>query len=71
MRKSRALTIRKTSISPSTMLVGILAIGLVIWLIFKNRKSTGQYLNEESWDVQYNSDGLPTKIVIHRNAVRR
>ena len=68
MRKSRALT---TSLSPSTMLIGILAIGLALWFIFKNKQTVGRYLNEESWDVQYNSDGLPTKIVIHRNAVRR
>ena len=28
-----------------------------------------EYHNEESWDVEYNADGMPTKITIHRNAL--
>ncbi|GAI95824.1 unnamed protein product, partial [marine sediment metagenome] len=28
------------------------------------------YANEESWDIDWNEDGLPTKIVVHRNAAR-
>jgi len=28
------------------------------------------YSNEETWDVQYNSDGMPTKVTIHRKAVQ-
>jgi len=30
-----------------------------------------QYSNKEAWDVTYNDDGLPTKIVIHREAMER
>lgn len=67
MRKSKALTVRTNP----NMLIGILAIGLLLWLILKNKQTAGQYKNEESWDITYNVDGLPTKIVIHRNAVRR
>lgn len=57
----------------------ILILGLLIlafWLINRNKTATptqaiaGTYKNEEAWDVQYNSDGLPTKIVVHRNATR-
>lgn len=34
-----------------------------------SRRAT-QYTNTEEWDVQYNQDGLPTKIVVHRKAVQ-
>lgn len=74
MRKSKALTVRRTSLSRTnpTVLIGILVIGLLLWFILKNKQSTvGQYQNEEAWDITYSTDGLPTKIVIHRNAVRR
>ena len=62
---------RRASIPIGTILI-IVIIGLVIYFIAKNKTSpiTGQYSNKEEWDVQYNPDGLPTKIVIHRNAVR-
>lgn len=33
-------------------------------------KPAGTYRNTESWNVSYNEDGLPTKIEIHRDAVR-
>ena len=54
-------------------LLGLALIGLIIWLFVKNKGQSpvGQYLNEESWYVSYNEDGLPTKITIHRNAVRQ
>ena len=51
----------------------VVLIGAVIWYLVKNKNgaaAAGQYLNEESWDVAYNNDGLPTKITIHRNATR-
>ncbi|MBA7555202.1 hypothetical protein ES705_47858 [subsurface metagenome] len=28
------------------------------------------YANEESWDITWNEDGLPEKIVVHRNATK-
>ncbi len=59
--------------SGMSMLFLAVAAAFVIWMLVKNRASaSGQtYSNEESWDVKYNSDGLPVKIVIHRNAVRK
>ena len=52
----------------------VLVIGIVAYFIWKNYKKSpvgiGSYKNEESWDVSYNEDGMPTKIVVHRNAVR-
>jgi len=29
------------------------------------------YANEESWEITWNPDGLPTKIEVHRNATRK
>ena len=62
--------------SSFSWLLGLALVGLIIWLFVKNKSQgsaspVGQYLNEESWDVSYNEDGLPTKITIHRNATRR
>lgn len=28
------------------------------------------YANEESWEITWNEDGLPEKIVVHRNATQ-
>lgn len=28
------------------------------------------YANEESWEITWSPDGLPTKIVVHRNATK-
>jgi len=28
------------------------------------------YLNEETWEVEWSSEGLPTRITVHRNAQR-
>lgn len=74
---TKSLATRNVSLSnpqPSwEMLVMVVLIGAVIWYLVKNKNgaaAAGQYLNEESWDVAYNNDGLPTKITIHRNATR-
>lgn len=29
------------------------------------------YQNEESWEIDWSEDGLPTRIVVHREAVRK
>jgi len=75
MRKNKSLTKRNVAlnnpgpnISIGTIAIVVL-VGIVIYLIFKNR-TAGAYQNAESWDVQYNEDGLPTKITIHRDARR-
>ena len=28
------------------------------------------YVNEESWEIEWNEEGLPTRIIVHRNAQR-
>ena len=58
-------------ISGTTLLIGAVLIGLLIWFIFKSKPAAAQYNNVESWDVSYNEDGLPTKITIHREAIRK
>ena len=54
------------------VLIGIALIALIIYLLIKKNQGsiTGQYSNKEEWDVQYNEDGLPIKISIHREATR-
>ena len=59
-------------ISGTTLIIGLVLVGLIIWLVVRNKQPTaGQYLNKESWDISYNEDGLPTKITINRDATRR
>jgi len=74
---SKALTERQVQVSnPGTpsagLIIGLIVVGLIIWYLLKRKEAqpAGQYLNEEKWDVQYNVDGLPTSITIHRNATR-
>jgi len=57
----------------SLVIIGaVLVIALLLWMLMKSRQAPStQYQNEESWDVAYNEDGLPTKITIHRNAVQK
>lgn len=33
-------------------------------------KKAHHYTNEETWDITWSEDGLPAKVVIHRNAVQ-
>jgi len=75
MKKSRSLAKRnvalaKPNISISTIAI-IALVGFLLYLVLKNRSTTiGSYKNEESWDVAYNDDGMPTRITIHRDAKR-
>ena len=70
VKYKRNLPAKRVAVSIGTIIT-IVIIGLVIYLVLKNKTgSAGKYLNEETWDVQYNADGLPTKISIHRIAVR-
>ena len=65
---------RSVGMSDKTLLIigAVIVIGLILWFVIKNKQTpAAQYLNEESWDVAYNSDGLPTKITIHRNATQK
>jgi len=63
--------------SPKSHLLEIallVAGAIVLFLVFK-RKATvvtpaTTYENCEEWDITYNTDGLPTKVVVHREAAQ-
>jgi len=38
--------------------------------MFQGSTSLATYHNEESWEIEWSSEGLPTKIVVHREAVK-
>ncbi len=67
-----------TKYKPESNVLPYLFIGLalvvVVFLVLRNKQGNGlpagKYTNAEEWEVKYSADGLPTKIVIHRNAVR-
>lgn len=68
VKTNTALT--KPNISIGTIAI-IALVGFVVYLIWKSRSaSAGNYKNEEAWSVEYNSDGLPTHITVHRDAKR-
>ena len=48
--------------------IGLALIGLILWLVMRQPRlgNVGQVRNKEEWEVTYNPDGLPTRIVIHR-----
>ncbi len=62
----------KSGFGGQELLILVLLAGVIIWVLTKQRTPTpiGQYSNKEEWSVSYNSDGLPTRIVIHRDAKR-
>ena len=75
MKRNRSLVKRNTTLAGPKISLGTIAIialvGFVVYLLWKSRSSSaGNYRNEESWGVEYNEDGLPTKITIHRDAKR-
>ena len=76
---NRSVAVRRTSptgiltqkkSSDVMMIALVLAAMLIVYFIMKNKGIAGQYANEETWDMSYNSDGLPTSITIHRKAER-
>ena len=65
------------------VLFGLLGIGLLLILSKPAAPATSMgaplrlrpaqsrtYQNEETWEITWNEDLLPTKVTIHRNAVR-
>ncbi len=62
-------------ISPTTLVLGAAAlIALLVWLWRRSKISAlppvapAGYINSEVWSIEYNSDGLPSSLTIHRNA---
>ena len=65
---STALTKINNPISPSTTgFLLVLAVAIILYLVLKN-KSTGQYLNEERWEIQRDEKGFTTSVIVHRDA---
>ena len=57
------------------LILAIAGIAILVILLQQKSKSAtagtaGQYKNLEEWSISYNEDGLPVKIVVHRNASR-
>ena len=54
----------------TTLVIGVILIALIIWLLLKNKQTPiiGNYSNKEEWSISYDNDGLPTRIVISRDA---
>ena len=67
------LAIRHSQAQGSNTFV-LLLLGLaVLFFLFKSKTNllgAGSYKNSEEWNVEYNSDGLPSRIVISRDAKR-
>ena len=58
--------------SNGLILIGLVALGLLIYFLARRQPSaiSGNYSNEERWDIKYSDEGLPLQIVIHRDAKR-
>jgi len=59
----------------NTGLILIAAVGIAALLFISLRTPHAQgtlasYKNAETWDIDWNADGLPTSVVIHRDAVQ-
>jgi hypothetical protein len=39
--------------------------------VLDDRMPATNYANEESWEITWSAEGLPTKVVVHRNATRK
>ncbi len=58
------------------LLLLLLVGAVVLVVLFTRRGGSGylpvvgghQYTNEETWDIEWNPDGLPSRVTIHRNA---
>ncbi|GAI97439.1 unnamed protein product [marine sediment metagenome] len=48
----------------------LLRRGLAYHLVPVKQPQPATYTNEEVWEVEWNEEGLPSKVVIHRRAVQ-
>jgi len=53
----------------------LVLLGLVLLFLWLRSKAASPppmltYQNTEEWEIEWNEDGLPTRIVIHRRAIR-
>mgnify|MGYP001562562020 FL=1 len=65
-----------------TAVVGLGLLGFLFLTLMKNRNpqpmaaqafvmGAGLYANSEEWEIEWNKDGLPKKVTIHRMAHRK
>ena len=60
-----------SSSSVNTVLVLLVVAAIVYYLFFRNKTTAGAYQNEEVWEVEWDQKTmLPTKVTVHRDAVR-
>ena len=62
------------AISGGVLLLGLFALGVVLYLLFKSRQQIpiGSYQNEETYDITWDKENLiPLRIVVHRDARRQ
>ena len=57
-------------------LILLIGIGVIIYfLVLKSKQAaavpTEVYKNSETWEIEWSKDGLPTKVIIHREAVQK
>lgn len=63
--------VKRTSTNTIVILFGIALIAALFYFIMKNKQTntTGdRYSNSKTWNIEYNSDGLPVKITKSVNA---
>lgn len=68
---TKALAKRTVSSNNLIILIGIALIVGLFYIIIKNKQTPpigDRYSNEKTWDIEYNSDGLPVRITKHVNA---
>ncbi len=66
---TKALTISRGN---QTTTLFILAAAVLLYFLLKSKPAAGeptqQYQNTKEWEITYNSDGMPVRIVKHVNA---
>ena len=50
-------------------LILLLVVGVIVWIIIKNKGSGETYQNTKTWDIEWDPvTGMPTRITKHVNA---
>ena len=74
---SKALATRSRAVSRSnrmqistTTILLIAGVALFIYILLKRKAPApvASYQNAETWSIKYNDDGLPTEIIVRRDA---
>lgn len=63
---------RRHSSNQGLILILLVGSGLAVLFLLARSKTSAvaTYKNAETWDIQWNKDGLPTRVTIHRDAVQ-